>query len=291
MKTRVPFIAFVALLFSPLTALGQERLKVFISVDMEGIAGVVTSAECSSSGPDYGYFRRIMSHEANAAVLGAFDAGATEVVVRDSHGSARNILPDLLDPRARLIRDWSGGPMGMMEGIDDSFDAVVFIGYHARAGTPDAIIDHTSSGNVVDFAINGQSLPESGYNALMAGSYGVPVVFVGGDQAVVDQVEELFGQVGTFATKQGIGAASLGLHPEAAQKGIRAGVAEAVRNRDRYRPFTMAKPYTLVLKLKSETSVYNGSFFPGARRTGDWELTFTSDDIFQLMYAFNVMKR
>jgi len=291
MKHRVPFMALVLFLIFPLMALGQEDLKVFISVDMEGIAGVVTSAECSSSGPDYGYFRRIMSHEANAAVLGAFDAGATEVVVRDSHGSARNILPDLLDPRARLIRDWSGGPMGMMEGIDDSFDAVVFIGYHARAGTPDAIIDHTSSGNVVDFAINGQSLPESGYNALMAGSYGVPVVFVGGDQAVVDQVEELFGQVGTFATKQGIGAASLGLHPEAAQKGIRAGVAEAVRNRDRYRPFTMAKPYTLVLKLKSETSVYNGSFFPGARRTGDWELTFTSDDIFQVMYAFNQMKR
>ncbi len=291
MKTRMPFIALVALLFFPLTALGQEELKVFISVDMEGIAGVVTSAECSSSGPDYGYFRRIMSHEANAAVLGAFDAGATEVVVRDSHGSARNILPELLDPRARLIRDWSGGPMGMMEGIDDSFDAAVFIGYHARAGTPDAIIDHTSSGNVVDFAINGRSLPESGYNALIAGSYGVPVVFVGGDQAIVDQVEELFGQVGTFATKQGIGAASLGLHPEAAQKGIRAGVAEAVRNRDRYRPFTMAKPYTLVLKLKSEASVYNGSFFPGARRTGDWELTFTSDDIIQVMYAFNVMKR
>ncbi len=179
----------------------------------------------------------------------------------------------------------------MMEGIDDSFDAVVFIGYHARAGTSDAIIDHTSSGNVIDFAINGQSLPESGYNALMAGSYGVPVVFVGGDQAVVDQVEELFGQVGTFATKQGIGAASLGLHPEAAQKGIRAGVADAVRNRDRYRPFTMTPPYTLVLKLKSEASVYNGSFFPGARRTGDWELTFTSDDIFQVMYAFNQMKR
>ena len=291
MKTRVLFMTLVTFLIFPLTALGQEGLKVFISVDMEGIAGVVTSAECSSSGPDYGYFRRIMSHEANAAVLGAFDAGATEVVVRDSHGSARNILPELLDPRARLIRDWSGGPMGMMEGIDDSFDAVVFIGYHARAGTPDAIIDHTSSGNVVDFAINGRSLPESGYNALIAGSYGVPVVFVGGDQAIVDQVEELFGQVGTFATKQGIGAASLGLHPEAAQKGIRAGVAEAVRNSDRYRPFTMAKPYTLVLKLKSEASIYNGSFFPGARRTGDWELTFTSDDIIQVMYAFNVMKR
>ena len=291
MKPRTSLMVLLSILLLPLTALGQEDLKVFISVDMEGISGVVTSIECSNSGPDYGYFRRIMSHEANAAVLGAFDAGATEVVVRDSHGSARNILPDLLDPRAKLIRDWSGGPGGMMEGIDASFDAVVFVGYHARAGTPDAIIDHTSSGNVTDFAINGQSLPEAGYNALLAGHWGVPVVFVAGDQAVVNQVQELFGEVGTFATKQGIGAASKGLHPEVAQEGIRAGVAEAVRNRGRSRPFTMTKPYTLVLKMKSEASVYNGSYFPGARRTGDWELTFTDDDIYRVMYAFGVMNR
>jgi D-amino peptidase len=291
MKAGSPFAVLLPLFLFPLLASGQDEIKVFISVDMEGISGVVTSEECSSSGPDYGYFRRIMSHEANAAVLGAFDAGATEVVVRDSHGSARNILPDLLDPRARLLRDWSGGPKVMMEGIDDTFDAVVFVGYHARAGTADAIIDHTMSGGVTDLAINGQSLPEAGANALIAGHFGVPVVFVAGDQAVVDQVQELFGAVGTYATKQGIGAASLGLHPEAAQRSIRAGVANAVRNRAQYRPFTMAKPYTLVLKLKSEAAVYNGSFFPGAERTGDWELTFTSDDILQVMYAFGVMTR
>ena len=179
----------------------------------------------------------------------------------------------------------------MMEGIDESYDAVVFIGYHARAGTPDAIIDHTSNGNVVDFAINGVSLPEAGYNALMAGSYGVPVVFVGGDQAICDQVTELFGNVGTVAVKKGIGGASDGLHPDLANARIREGVADAVRNRGQYRPFTMTPPYTLVLKLKSEASIYNGSFFPGARRTGDWELTFTNDDIFKVIYAFNVMKQ
>jgi D-amino peptidase len=273
----------------PLHAQAGGDLKVFISVDMEGIAGLVTSAETGASGPDYGYFRRVMSAEANAAVLGAFDAGATEVVVRDSHGSARNILPDMLDPRARLIRDWSGGPKWMMEGIDASFDAVVFIGYHARAGTPNAVIDHTDNGNVVDFAINGVTLPEAGINALMAGSYDVPVVFVAGDQAICDQVTDLFGNIATVATKEGIGGASNGLHPDSANALIRAGVAEAVRDRSQYEPFTMTTPYTLVLKLKREASVYNGSFFPGAIRTGDWELTFTSDDIFQLMYAFAIM--
>ena len=295
MKRVLPSLLTLAFVFVALTpslqAQSPRDLKVFSFVDMEGIAGVVTSAECGSSGSDYGYFRRIMSREANAAVLGAFDAGATEVVVRDSHGSARNILPDLLDPRARLIRDWSGGPQGMMEGLDETFDAVVFIGYHARAGTPDAIIDHTSSGNVTDFAINGVSLPEAGYNALIATHYGVPVVFLAGDQAIVDQARELFGEVATVATKEGIGAASNGLHPETAAELIRAGVADAVANRDRYGLFDLEKPYTLTLKLKTEQSVWNGSWFPGARRTGDWELTYTGDEILEVMYAFNVMKR
>ena len=284
-------VVSTALLPVPSSAQATTGPKVFISVDMEGIAGLVNAEETSQTGSDYGYFRRLMSLEANAAVLGAFDAGASEVVVRDSHGSARNILPDLLDPRSRLIRDWSGGFMGMMEGVDESFDAVVFIGYHAKAGTPDAVIDHTSTGNVVDFAINGRSLPEAGYNALIAGRFGVPVVFVAGDAAVCGQAREILGDVPTVATKRGIGEASDGLHPEAARARIREGVAQAVRDRDRYRPFAMTSPYTLVLKLKSEASIHAGSFFPGARRTGDWELTFTSDDLFQVIYAFNVMKR
>jgi D-amino peptidase len=274
---------------SPLQAQQSDGPKVFISVDMEGIAGLVNPESTGRAGADYGYFRRIMSAEANAAVLGAFDAGASEVVVRDSHGSARNILPDLLDPRARLIRDWSGGPLDMVEGIDESFDALIFVGYHARAGTADAVIDHTMSGNVTDLAINGVSLPEAGINALIAGLFGVPVVFVAGDQAICDQVTELFGNVGTVAVKKGIGAASEGLHPEVANARIREGVANAVRARNQYRPYTMTPPYTLVLKLKSEASIYNGSFFPGARRTGDWELTFTSENLLQVIYAFDVI--
>ena len=291
MRPLLGTLAVVLLSLPPLSAQPSDGLKVFISVDMEGLTGVANWEEVSREGKDYDYFRRIMSHEANAAVLGAFDAGATEVVVRDSHGSARNILPDLLDPRAYLIRDWSGGPKSMMEGIDESFDAVVFIGYHARAGTPNALLEHTTSGGVQDFSINGRPYPEAGYNALIAGTYGVPVIFVAGDQAICDQVQEFLGGVATFATKQGIGAAARNNHPEVSQKGIRSGVAEAVRNRGQYRPFRLNPPYTLVLKLKNEESVYNGSFFPGARRTGDWELTFTTDDFLQLMYAYSVMRR
>jgi len=269
----------------------DNGLKVFISVDMEGIAGVVTSEECSRTGQDYNYFRRIMTLETNAAIEGARAAGATEIWVRDSHGSARNIFPDLLSQYAILIRDWSGGPMGMMEGIDKTFDAVIFIGYHAKAGTPDAIIEHTSSGIVTDMAINGVSLPETGYNALMAGHYNVPVVFLAGDKAICEQAKKLLGQVETVAVKYAIGAAVVSLHPKVANEKIRSGVKKALKNLPAFKPYKMSPPYTLVLKLKTETQVYNGAFYPGAKRTGDWELTYKSDSILDIIKAFSWMRK
>lgn len=286
-------IVIFLVLFACSLAFGQAEKgpKVFISVDMEGITGVVTSEECSRSGKDYNYFRKIMTQETNAAVEGAVAAGATEIWVRDSHGSARNILPDLLSKKAKLLRDWSGGPKSMMEGIDETFDAVMFIGYHAKAGTPDAIIEHTSSGTVTDMSINGISLPEAGYNALTAGHYNVPVVFVAGDKAICEQVKGLFGKVETVAVKKGIGAATLSLHPEVAREKIRAGVEKALRQLSNYKSYKLTPPYTLVLKLKNEKMVYNGSFYPGAKRTGDWELTFKSNNIMEVIKAFIWMRK
>src|SRR5688572_17765952 len=209
-------------------AAGQQArgLKVFISVDMEGLAGVVTGSDVSATGPDYAHFRAIMAAETNAAIEGAFRAGATAVLVRDSHGSKQNLLPGDLDPQARLLRGASIGPKNMMEGIDATFDAVVFIGYHAKAGTPNAILEHTSTGNVVDFSINGVSLPEGGYNALVAGLVNVPVVFVAGDRAVVEQIRGLLGPIDGVAVKDEIGDASLGLSPKQAQEAIRNGVEQ-----------------------------------------------------------------
>ncbi len=291
MKTRRGWLYLALILGLGLKIQAEQGLKVFISVDMEGISGVVTSEECSRSGPDYGLFRRIMTQEANAAVEGALAAGAAEIWVRDSHGSARNILPDLLHERAILVRDWAGGPQVMMDGIDESFDAVIFIGYHARAGTPDAIIEHTMSGMVTDAVVNGVSLPEAGWNALIAGHYDVPVVFVSGDQALCRQAKELFGEVEAVAVKDAIGAAAVCLHPSAAQAKIRAGVEKALGQLERYRPYRLDPPYTLVLTLKTETQVYSGAFYPGARRTGDWELTYTSGDILDVVKAFIWMRR
>jgi D-amino peptidase len=269
----------------PSAAQQAAPLKVFISIDMEGLAGVVTSANVSPTGPDYAHFRAIMAGEANAAIDGAFRAGATHVLVRDSHGSKENLLPGDVDPRAHLLRGASIGPKNMMEGIDSTYDAVVFIGYHAKAGTPNAILEHTSNGNVIDISINGVSLPEGGYNALVAGLVGVPVVFASGDRALVDQLRALLGPIEVVAVKEEIGDASIGLSPKRAQDQIRRGVETAVRNRSRAKSFVLRGPYTMVLKVRQEKPL-----FEGARRTGTGEFTFTSPDLLQVLAAFNAMK-
>jgi len=268
----------------------SNGLKVFISVDMEGITGVVNWEEVSRDGKDYDYFRRIMTKETNAAIEGALAAGATDILVRDSHGSARNILPDLLNKNAKLLRDWSGGFMSMMEGIDKSFDAVIFIGYHAKAGTPNALLEHTMTGNVLDISINGVSLPEAGVNALIAGYYDIPVVFVSGDMAICEQAKKLFGEVKTVPVKKGIGNAALNLHPEVAREKIKEGVKNALLNLKKFEPYKLSPPYKMVLKLKREELVNEKSYYPGAKRTGDWELTFESNDLMEVMKAFHRMR-
>ena len=290
MKRITASLLLLALIAGPALGQSNQGLKVFISVDMEGITGVVNWEETSRTGMDYDYFRKIMTQEANAAIEGALAAGATDIVVRDSHGSARNILPDMLDWHARLLRDWSGGPKSMMEGIDESFDAVIFIGYHAKAGTPDALLEHTMTGNVTNISINGVSLPEAGVNALIAGLYDVPVAFVAGDKALCQQAGELFGSVETVAVKEGIGGAALNLHPEVSREKIREGVTRALRNLGSFKPYKLEAPYTMVLKLKEETTVYIGALFPGAERTGDWEITFRSDDLMEVLLAFYNMR-
>lgn len=271
----------------PLTAQSPapRRTKIFISVDMEGLAGVVNGPDVNATGPDYQMFRTIMAGETNAAIEGAFLAGATEVVVRDGHGSKNNLRPTDVDPRATLLRGASSGPKNMMEGIDSTFAAVVYVGYHAKAGTPNAILEHTSNGNVIDVAINGVSLPEGGYNALVAGMYGVPVVFVAGDRAVVAQIRDLLGPIGAVAVKEEINDAALGLSPTRAAEQIRRGVEQAVRNRGSAKRYALSAPYTMVLKVKTERPLYQG-----AQRVREGEFTYTSNSLLDVLSAFNAMK-
>ncbi len=265
----------------------DSKLKVFISVDMEGISGVVRWDDVDVGKGDYEYFRQVMTEETNAAVEGALAAGATEVVVRDAHDTACNILPTKLHQEAKLLRNWSGGPLSMMEGIDASFDAVVMVGYHAKANTPNGILKHTMEPGIADLSVNGVSLPEGGWNALLAGHYGVPVVFVSGDEAICDYSRSLLPNVHTVAVKQGIGTASLGLHPEKCKELVRAGVRQAIEQRTNCQAYMPQGPYRIEMCLKEEQRAHKASFYPGAVRVDSNTVAFESPNFWDCVLFFH----
>jgi len=288
MRKKVFILCLAILFLSYFTGAekAEKGLKVFISVDMEGITGVIHWEDVSRSGKDYGLFRKLMTQEANAAIEGALEAGATEILVRDSHGSARNILPDLLRPEAKLLRDWAS-PLSMMEGIDETFDAVIFVGYHARAGTPDAVLKHTMTGRFYDVELNGIKMPEAGINAAIAGQFGVPVVLVAGDLAIARQVKALFGDVETVAVKEGIGKAAKMLHPKKAQEIIKKKTTEALKRLKDFKPYKLSSPYTMKITYTDEEIAHRASWVPGAKRVGDRAVAFTSDDFMEVLKFFS----
>lgn len=290
MRKAITVLAAVLLIAA--LAAGQppaKKLKVFISVDMEGVSGLINWDETSQGGPDYPLFRKLMTGEANAAIGGAVDAGATEIIVRDAHDSARNILPDELRPEARLIRDWNG-PLSMMEGIDKTFDAVVFIGNHARAGTPNAVLEHTMSLSLFDVILNGVRLPEAAWNAAIAGYFNVPVVFLSGDSAICGQIQEIIGPIETVAVKDGIGKAASMIHPAKSREMIQKGVAAALRNLKAHKPYRPAPPYKLEIVFTDENQALKASWIPGAVRTGERSVAFASNDLMDIIKDFRLAR-
>ncbi|MGE0041967.1 MAG: M55 family metallopeptidase [Vicinamibacterales bacterium] len=239
-RTRTAWLAALAALVSFLaftppgaTARAQGGKRVYISVDMEGISGVSGGDQTSAGGAEYGRSRRLMAEDANAAIRGAFAGGATAVVVNDSHGGQRNLLPEDLDPRASLISH-SFKRHGMMEGLDETFDAVIFVGYHAKAGSPRGLFAHTGSGVVKDLRINGRSVGEGGMNQALAAWYGVPVVMVSGDDVAVAQAKAVAPGAEGVVVKRAINSRAVELVPlgdarRAIEAGARAGVAAATR--------------------------------------------------------------
>ena len=285
-RTLAAFGAIAVLSFGFLLAGGQQKagLKVFISVDMEGISGIVHGDQITPGTAEYSSGRKWMAQDVNAAVEGALEAGATEVVVNDSHGSMRNIDPDDLHPKAILISG-TPKPLSMMQGIDASFQACLLIGYHAKAGTENAILDHTISGSVVRaIKVNGLELPELGLNAAIAGYYGVPVVLVSGDAAVCRQTSDILGQdVMTVQVKEAYGRLAAKLVPMAeARRMIKAGVKEALAKLGRANPFKMVAPYTFELGYHVSAQADMGAMLlPSVKRVDARTLSFTADDYIQ----------
>jgi D-amino peptidase len=243
------FVSFVLCISSEVVAQGK---RVYISVDMEGISGVVGDDQTSAGQPEYNRSRKLMAEDANAAIRGAFAGGATEVVVNDSHGSQRNLLPEDLDPRARLISH-SFKRHGMVEGLDDTFDAVIFVGYHAKADSPRGLFAHTGSGVVKDVQVNGRSAGEGGLNTLMAQWYGVPVVAISGDDVAIEQQKEWTPNVRGVIVKRAINMRAVESRPLAeARKEIEAAAREGVASAKRGAP-TRAANYNVRMQLRNFT--------------------------------------
>src|SRR5262245_39864911 len=174
---------------------GQQprKLKVHISVDMEGVAGAVTGDQLGPAGFEYGRFREFMTREALAAIESAKEAGATEIVVADAHGNGENLLIYQLPPDVRVIRSWPRR-LGMVAGIDDSVNAAIFIGYHAGTNNVTGVRAHTfSSANLTRVALNGANVTEGSWNAAIAGHFGVPIVMMSGDDAAIAEVRNAVG--------------------------------------------------------------------------------------------------
>jgi D-amino peptidase len=281
MKT-VPLMLPLVLLLAA-SPVAQTGRKVYISADMEGISGIVGDDQLSAGGAEYGRSRKLMAEDVNAAIRGSLAAGATEIVVNDAHGSQRNLVPEDLDPSARLISH-SFKRHGMMEGLDESFDAVIFIGYHAKADTPGGLFAHTGSGVVRDLQIEGRSVGEGGMNTMLAQWYGVPVVLVTGDDVAVAQVKEVATSARGVVVKRAINVRAAELKSvREARKEIEAAAREAVasarkeaakrpspvRVRLRYRNFTypeIAEAFPTIKRVDPETIEFTAETMPAAYR-------------------------
>lgn len=259
----------LAVLFAFEARTQQRQLSVYISADMEGIAGL--SSTDDPLGP------RLMTGEVNAAIAGAFNAGAVRVVVNDAHGSHANLLQDQLDPRVTLIRG-SLKPYGMMQGLDSSFSAVLFVGYHGKARSLGGFAAHTGSGTVADLRINGTSVGEGGMNTLFAAWYGVPVVFISGDSLAIAQQRALVPGVIGVVLKTGIWDRSVrSLSSDSAHAAIRRGVEQALQA-TRPRPPAVIRPVAVELEFSSAIYAEVAEGIPGVRRVGFSTVGFTTPE-------------
>ncbi len=273
----------VCLLVACATSAFAQGKKVYISVDMEGISGISGDDQVNAGGAEYGRSRKLMAEDLNAAIRGALAAGATDILVNDSHGGQRNLLPEDVHPSARLI---SHGfkRHGMMEGLDETFDAVIFIGYHAKADAPRGLFAHTGTGIVRDLQINGRSVGEGGMNAALAAWHGVPVVLVTGDDTAVAEVKESVPAVRGVVVKRAINVRAVELKPlQQARKEIEAAAREAVaaarkpapqrdgpvRVQMRFRNFTVPEVATAFREVESvapDTVAFSRETMPEAYR-------------------------
>jgi D-amino peptidase len=257
----------------------SSPVKILISTDIEGVAGVFHSQQTRAGNPEYERARLLMTHEANAAIAGAFDAGAAEVLVNDSHGDFRNMPPELLDPRARAVM---GKPryLSMMAGVDEGVDAVCLVGYHSRAQGRGILAHTINSFAFARVLFNDVELGEAGIYGALAGQYGVPVAMASGDDAFIEEHRPLFPHAVFVQTKRATGQTSgISLSPAQACAAIRSGVATALAGFGAARPLVLEGP--IVVRVQTQTPALADLFcqWPSLRRIAGDELAFDASNV------------
>ncbi|WP_273501158.1 M55 family metallopeptidase [Paracoccus sphaerophysae] len=258
-------------------------MKVVISADMEGTAGVTCWAETEPDKPDYPEFQALMTAEMTAACNGALDAGATEIIVKDAHHTGRNLLVDRLPAEVRIVRHWSGHPHSMMFAIDGDCAAAICTGYHDAAGTDSNPLAHSFAGRIMRLMINGALASEFTVNAITAASLGVPSAFLSGDAGICAAAEALVPGIVTLPVSRGFGPATSSLSPGCARERIREGVARALFDPGARHPASLAARWEVELEFANPVEAYRGSFFPGVDYPAPRRLRFARDDWFQVL--------
>lgn len=296
---RAPRLAAAGLCLAALAALpatpaaAQRPLRIFVSVDMEGIGGVGTPAMTTPSGKDYAQARRLATDEVNAVVAAIFRRGPAEVLVNDSHGDMQNLLHAELDPRVTYIQG-AVKPVGMVEGLDSTYDAAIFLGYHARAGTPDGFLAHTGTGSVKGLWLDDQEVGEGELNAAYAGALGVPVILASGDSAFTAQFARTV-QAEVVSTKTAVTGQSARLHhPKVVLERLTAATGRALARIPATRPAgaRTATPVRVRLRLADHTLPQLLEAIPGVTRVDGYTVSFTAPTmtaayrLIRLMYRY-----
>lgn len=261
-------------------------MKVFISADIEGVNNILTWDETELKCPEYAYFRKQMTDEVIKACEGAKKAGATEILIKDAHDSARNLILSDLPEYVKLHRGWQGNPCSMMAGLDETFDAVIFIGYHSPANSDGNPLSHTMNLSNVHVKINGELASEFHINALYAGYLGVPIAFLSGDKKLTEIVKDINPNIETVATKEGIHGAVISQHPTVTNKQIAEGVEKALNSNLKEKLIELPEYFEVEIKYKKFNDAYKASFYPGCTLVGTDTVTFSTDDYFEVVRAF-----
>lgn len=268
---------------------GDDYMKIFISADIEGVSGCTNWEETERGNDLYDYYSEQMTLEVKAACEGANEAGVKEIVVKDAHGSGRNIDHRRLPKNTKLIRSWAGHPFIMVQELDDTFDAVLFIGYHSAAGRDTNPLSHSMDTFIDHIKINGQIASEFLIHSYAAAYLDVPIAFLSGDAGLCEDVKNLNENIETVAVKEGKGNSTINLHPDLVCDLIKSGVKEILSQDLKQNKIELPKKFTVEIRYKEHKDAYKRQFYPGVKKVDENTIRLISNDYMEILKAMNYL--